>query len=528
MNWLLLKGSAALAVVASAFAAHAADFEVLSARQTTPGKVIVTVASPSAVPPKASDLALQLDNTPLIRADSVVSLATPAGPAWLVLCLDRSGSIGQPVLDGLKAGLNKALVEGRAANLPFKVAIIAFATQSKHVIDFTSDPAQVAAAIKPLTIDNTPAGRTKLHDAIASGLAALKAQGEGRKRLIVVSDGKDEGSTISAERLAELAQGPPRITIDALALGALAQDHSGAISSVAGFSGGRFLANADSKDSAQPLQRLIADAIRLSRFDVAFDYTPVADKRTTLFAALQYTPEGATQSRYVLQTALMAQNVEPSKAAASASPEEVQQRRRFEFSIEFIFNWLKNAPATLAWLAAALLAAALAMVYRHRRRSVLIHEQVEVGVIVSSQAPPPPPPPPPRRRSPTAVGHTWQQPATGRPVAILRGISGTARGQMISIDKALFRIGCDPDNDLVLIGDDFASGAHALMRFEAGALYVEDVGSTNGTFLNGGIFKSATRSLAPGDELSFGHTTFQVLAPQQAASGRSDLEPSPD
>ena len=148
------------------------------------------------------------------------------------------------------------------------------------------------------------------------------------------------------------------------------------------------------------------------------------------------------------------------------------------------------------------------------------------GVIVSSSAPPPPAP---RVRAPTAVGHAWQQPAPGRPVAILRGIAGTGRGQMISIDKALFRVGCDPDNDLVLVGDDYASGAHALLRFEAGALYVEDLGSTNGTQLNGGTFKSATRSLAPGDELRFGHTTFQLLASRQEAAGlgRSSVEPSP-
>lgn len=525
---MLLRGLATLAIVASTFAVRAGTLEVLSARQTTPGKVVVTIALPTAVAPKAGELALQLDNTPLIRADGVTTLVTPAGPAYLMLCIDRSGSIGQPVLVGLKAGLTKALVEGRTGNLPFKVAIIAFATQSNHVLDFTNEPGRVAAAIKRLAIDNAPAGRTRLHDAIASGLASLRAQGEGSKRLIVVSDGKDEGSKLSADALAELAQGLPRITIDALALGALAQDNAGAISSVAGSNGGRFLPNADPNDVAQPLQRLIADAIRLSRFDVVFAYAPVADKRTTQQAALQYTPEGDTQARHLLNAALVTQQVAEEPKSAASTPVQPNGGWNIKVTFEFILDWLKNAPAALAWLAAALLAAALGLWYRHLRaqETTVVQEKVLVeGLIVSSSAPPPPAP---RVRAPTAVGHAWQQPAPGRPVAILRGIAGTGRGQMISIDKALFRIGCDPDNDLVLVGDDYASGAHALLRFEAGALYVEDLGSTNGSQLNGGTFKSATRSLAPGDELRFGHTTFQLLAPQQAAgSGRSGAEPSP-
>lgn len=527
---MLLRGLAALAVVASTLVVRAGTLEVLSARQTTPGKVVVTVALPTAVAPKAGELALQLDNTPLIRADGVTTLVTPAGPAYLMLCIDRSGSIGQPVLEGLKAGLAKALVEGRTGALPFKVAIIAFATQPTHLLDFTNDTARVATAIKRLTIDNTPAGRTRLHDAIASGLASLRAQGEGSKRLIVVSDGKDEGSKLSADALAELAQGLPRITIDALALGPLAQDNAGAISSVAGSNGGRFLPNADPKDVAQPLQRLIADAIRLSRFDVVFAYAPVADKRTTQLAALQYTPEGDSQSRHVLGAALVTQAKQVAEEPKPPASEPVQPDKKLSINVTFkvVLDWLKNAPAALAWLAAALLAAALGLWYRHMRAQqtpVLQQEKVVVeGVIVSSSAPPPPLP---RVRAPTAVGHAWQQPAPGRPVAVLRGIAGTARGQMIPVDKALLRIGCDPDNDLVLIGDDYASGAHALLRFETGALYVEDLGSTNGSQLNGGTFKSATRSLAPGDELRFGHTTFQLLAPQAAGSGRSGAEPSP-
>jgi len=502
-----------------AFAGHAAEFEVLSARQADRGSVVVTVALQAAGVPQPSDLILQLDNAAPVRASAVTPADTPAAPAWLMVCLDRSGSIGPMALEGLKVGLRQALVERREGHLPYQVAIIAFATRTTHLLDFTSDPAQVEAAIQRLVIDASPAGSTLMYDAIAGGLAALKAQGDGSKRLIVVSDGKDEGSATPPAALTALVQGPPRITIDALALGALAQDHSGAISTLAGSSGGRFLPSPDLNDVAQPLRRLIAEAVPPSHYHVAFVYDPATNERTAGSAALAYAPEGAVPARRVLQAGLAAPNVPDAKAQDGAD---------VTITFELVMNWLREAPAYLLWLAAALLAAALALSVQRLRRPPnevsVVNESVRVDAVIASGAAPAPAP---RVRRPTAVGPSWQAPAPGQPVAILRGVSGAGRGHSLAVDNALFRVGCNPDNDLVLLGDDFASGAHALLRFEAGSLYVEDLGSTNGSHLNGGHFRSATRSLAPGDELRFGRTTYTVLAPEPGRTGRSGHEPAP-
>jgi hypothetical protein len=46
------------------------------------------------------------------------------------------------------------------------------------------------------------------------------------------------------------------------------------------------------------------------------------------------------------------------------------------------------------------------------------------------------------------------------------------------------RIGRDPDNDIVL-GSEFVSGRHALVREDRGIFTVHDLASTNGTWLNG-------------------------------------------
>ena len=46
-------------------------------------------------------------------------------------------------------------------------------------------------------------------------------------------------------------------------------------------------------------------------------------------------------------------------------------------------------------------------------------------------------------------------------------------------------LGRSSQNSIVLKSDDYASGRHAMLTRHGGLLYVEDLGSTNGTFVNG-------------------------------------------
>lgn len=70
-------------------------------------------------------------------------------------------------------------------------------------------------------------------------------------------------------------------------------------------------------------------------------------------------------------------------------------------------------------------------------------------------------------------------------------------------------IGRAADN-LVAIDDPFLSGRHAEIVFDAGAWWVRDMGSTNGTLLNGARVGSQA-AIAPGDVLQFGGIRLQVL-----------------
>ena len=73
------------------------------------------------------------------------------------------------------------------------------------------------------------------------------------------------------------------------------------------------------------------------------------------------------------------------------------------------------------------------------------------------------------------------------------------------------RVGRGAENAIRLDGDDFASTRHALLEPRPDGLWIEDVGSTNGTFVNGARVTTA-RLLVAGDVVRVGKTDLQVEA----------------
>ncbi len=61
------------------------------------------------------------------------------------------------------------------------------------------------------------------------------------------------------------------------------------------------------------------------------------------------------------------------------------------------------------------------------------------------------------------------------------------------------------------ISDDHASGHHALLQSAHGLWYVEDLDSTNGTYLNGRRIYASQR-LKKGDKVRIGHTVLLVVS----------------
>jgi pSer/pThr/pTyr-binding forkhead associated (FHA) protein len=82
------------------------------------------------------------------------------------------------------------------------------------------------------------------------------------------------------------------------------------------------------------------------------------------------------------------------------------------------------------------------------------------------------------------------------------------RGEIVAIDSHALRVGRGGDNDLSVEGDEYASSHHARFEPRRDGVYVEDIGSTNGTFVNG-IRLTHERRLAPGDVVRIGETDLR-------------------
>jgi FHA domain len=99
-------------------------------------------------------------------------------------------------------------------------------------------------------------------------------------------------------------------------------------------------------------------------------------------------------------------------------------------------------------------------------------------------------------------------PPAGRPLLVSVTGGGLSRGATFEVDGSL-SIGRSPATD-IQIDDPFASGRHARIYERDGAYFVEDVGSTNGTYLNGRKL-DGLRPLAPDDSIRIGDTEFRYV-----------------
>jgi uncharacterized membrane protein YdfJ with MMPL/SSD domain len=113
----------------------------------------------------------------------------------------------------------------------------------------------------------------------------------------------------------------------------------------------------------------------------------------------------------------------------------------------------------------------------------------------------------PASAAPASPG-SGPSPGSGR--AMLRIVTGTTPGAMIPIGTEPFVVGRGESGSGMLDGDPELSRRHAQISKVDGRVVVEDLGSTNGTFVNGNRI-SAPTVLNPGDSLYLGTTALQLL-----------------
>jgi diguanylate cyclase (GGDEF)-like protein len=116
---------------------------------------------------------------------------------------------------------------------------------------------------------------------------------------------------------------------------------------------------------------------------------------------------------------------------------------------------------------------------------------------------------------PRATVHTGTSalPAAAQKVdastACLVVIYGADLGKRIPLDKPELTCGRSMQTDIPL-DDDAVSRKHARFFWTGGAFTVNDLGSTNGTFVNDASVRE--RTLRDGDQVKIGHTIFKLIA----------------
>jgi len=101
--------------------------------------------------------------------------------------------------------------------------------------------------------------------------------------------------------------------------------------------------------------------------------------------------------------------------------------------------------------------------------------------------------------------------------------SGPTPGAAFTLEGDQLTIGRDSTNEIV-INDAEISRRHARLTFQGGKYVLEDLGSTNGTFVNGQRL-AGPRVLKPGEVVSFGEQIVLVFEATNIDAGATMVSP---
>jgi hypothetical protein len=108
--------------------------------------------------------------------------------------------------------------------------------------------------------------------------------------------------------------------------------------------------------------------------------------------------------------------------------------------------------------------------------------------------------------SPAGVRAARSGPHTGRLVVVRSPDLG--EGEHFELDSAQLTIGRGRQNDITIGSDEYASARHARFEPRQDGVWVQDLGSTNGTYLNGARLDHPRR-LTQGDIVRVGETDLR-------------------
>jgi hypothetical protein len=108
--------------------------------------------------------------------------------------------------------------------------------------------------------------------------------------------------------------------------------------------------------------------------------------------------------------------------------------------------------------------------------------------------------------SPSGLHASRPGPHTGRLVVVTSPV--LEEGEDFELNSAQLTIGRGGQNDVAIDADEYASARHARFEPRQDGVWVQDLGSTNGTYLNGAKLEHPRR-LTQGDIIRVGETDLR-------------------
>lgn len=431
--------------------------------------------------------------------------------AWL-LCIDVSGSMAGAPLDEVKRSLRSLFGDRRS----LQIGLMSFGNKSDVVfeIDNTGEAGLLTKAVEQLK-DHGSKSQTKLYQALYEALDYFEDTSKTvdlplRKRILVISDGKDEGSSVSSKNVIDRSLGLG-IPIDAVGRGKIEPQYIESLKLLAESTGGYFIhASPDYLSLTDALKRMHGMLMERQTAVAYFEYKADEIAPTSSAKVAVDLPASKLVSDYLdvkFPTPIPSDSSPPHLSwqwwwiagvliimgvfliifwqRAKETKGNISARDNGEFSRQSSINPEENFKENQ-------------QTSFHAKGEGQSYSTQKSTQVVS-----------PNMRRETVIGAVFSSPQHNKPSAFLIGIDGAVKNQKIGVDKEMFFIGAGIDNDFSIPDDSYISSKHACIRYEKGSFYILDQKSSNGTFVNGERLGSSACLLIPGCRIKLGDSIFE-------------------
>lgn len=294
----------------------AGELTVLRTDESRWPELTVIIEAPGPAKEAGDFTLITTENRP-VTATRLTALTEEPRPASLVVAVDTSRSLTPAHLEAVKASLSNYV---EALDQEEQIALLAFNDTVELAVGFTADREAFARNLDKLR----PAGnKTELNRAMLYGVELLKNI-PGRRTLLVLTDGKDEGTAISREQVVAAAteHGVRIYSVGIPALSAKENERfQEGLLALSGETGGRYRFAASAEELGAATREVLAAQRNpgTRAYGLTFDMRGVPTQRGVVSMTLGHGPESADQTVFTVEVPDTTSGTARDRAPAVAS-----------------------------------------------------------------------------------------------------------------------------------------------------------------------------------------------------------------